>query len=156
MSVRQTQESIRLHSALAYLSMMPLRQRDPPSDTTVPSQLDVQNPEERQKLLKSTPADRVDRDIDLLQRMSRLNASRKASENAQSMIEAYLEADDRFFTKETIMRERLLMLGEKAQNILRYLQKSSYWVLQDAMVTDFELVNVVHLSCRTEMLMGPP
>ena len=62
------------------------------------------------------------------------------------MIEAYLEADDRFFTKETIMREGLFMLGEKAQNTLRGLQKSSYWDLQDAMETDFELVSVIHLS----------
>jgi len=150
MSGSQTQESIPLHSALAYLSMMPLRQRHPPSDTTVPSQLDVQNPEERQKLLRSTPADRVDRDIDLLQRMSRLSGSRKASQNAQSMIEAYLEADDRFFTKETIIREGLFMLGEKAQSTLRDLHKSSHWVLQDAMGTDFELVSVIHLSCKPE------
>jgi len=146
MGASQTQESIPLRSALAYLSMMPLRVRHPLSDTTLPSQVDGQDPAERQKLLRSTPADRVDREIDLLQRIIRLNARPPALKNAQSMIEAYLGADERFFTKEIIMREGLFMLGEKAQSTLRDFQKSSYWALQDAMGTDFELVSVVNVS----------
>jgi len=77
--------------------------------------------------------------------MSRLDARPEAFKNAQSMVEAYREADEQFFTKETIMREGLYMLGEKAQSTLRDLQKSSYWVLQDAMGADFELVSVVHV-----------
>jgi len=145
MSAGHTQASLLLRSALVDLSMMPLRVRHPVSDTTLPIQLDVQNFTERHKLPKSTPADGVDRDIDLLQRLTRLDARPTALKNAQSMIEAYLEVDDHFFTKETIMKEGLFMLGEKAQSTLRDLQISSYRVLQDVMATNFELVSVSHL-----------
>jgi len=125
--------------------MMPLRVRSPRTGTTIPSQLDLQDHKERQKLLKSSPADDTDRDIDLLQRLTRLNARPVAFKDAQSMVTAYLEVDERFFTKETIMREGLFMLGEKAQDTLRDLQNSSYWVLKDAIGDDFELVSVSHL-----------
>lgn len=114
-----------------------------PPNTISLSHSENQDLEERLRLLKSNPADNMDRDLDLLQRMTGLNSRQEAFKNAQSMLEAYLDMDDRFFTKETIMRKGLFLMGRKGQSALRRLQNPSYPALEIAMGTDCDAVSVV-------------